>query len=295
MRLSRAAMQAGSQSGRKRWEGSGEGLDLRNALVEAEGRRLFVGLRRLPHQVRAQDPAGERQEALLAAYRYASGLSSRAIDCYRLHLPRPPRLHTIRRRSPTALGDPMDSTSQASSPLLATIETSMGELIVRLFEREAPRTVDVFAALANGSREWTHPRTGELQVNRPLYDGTVFHRVVPNFMVQAGDPFSHLEDGDASRIGAGGPGFWLEDELESPHRFDRPGRLAMANAGVNRNGSQWFITEVAAPHLTGRCTIFGEVVRGFERVPKIARAPAIDHRPVTPIVIRRIRVAREGG
>jgi peptidyl-prolyl cis-trans isomerase A (cyclophilin A) len=177
-------------------------------------------------------------------------------------------------------------------PLQAVIDTSMGTIVVRLYEKDAPRTVATFVGLATGQREWRHPGTGEKQVGRPLHDGTSFHRVIPNFMIQAGDPFSNVNDGDFSRAGTGNPGFRFEDEFQSGRRFDRPGLLAMANSGANTNGSQWFITEVATPHLNNKHTIFGEVVKGFEIVPKIARVPANGSTPVTPVVIRRITIER---
>jgi len=145
--------------------------------------------------------------------------------------------------------------------LYAVFHTSMGEIVVRLLAEKAPKTVDNFLGLAEGTREWTDPRSGE-KVKRPLYDGTVFHRVIPDFMIQGGDPLG---------TGTGGPGYRFADELGPANKFDRPGLLAMANAGPNTNGSQFFITEVPTPWLDKGHTIFGEVVRGGELVPKIAR------------------------
>jgi peptidyl-prolyl cis-trans isomerase A (cyclophilin A) len=144
----------------------------------------------------------------------------------------------------------------------ATLVTSRGEVRVELFEDTAPKTVANFVELATGSRPWTDPRTGAEQ-KRPLYDGTVFHRVIPQFMVQGGDPLGN---------GTGGPGYQFEDETGGPHRFDRPGRLAMANAGPNTNGSQFFITQVPTPWLDGKHTIFGQVVSGMDVVDAIAAA-----------------------
>ena len=148
-----------------------------------------------------------------------------------------------------------------SEPIFATFRTSMGELVFRLLPEKAPKTVENFVSLAEGTREWTHPSTG-VKARIPLYDGTVFHRVIPDFMIQGGDPLG---------TGHGGPGFRFADEIGPDNRFDRPGLLAMANAGPNTNGSQFFITEVATPHLDRGHTIFGEVVAGFELVPRIAR------------------------
>ena len=134
-------------------------------------------------------------------------------------------------------------------------------LVVKLFEKDAPKTVANFVGLATGKQEWVDPRTGK-KSNARLYDGTAFHRVIPQFMIQGGDPLG---------TGTGGPGYKFEDEFQSGRKFDRPGLLAMANAGPNTNGSQFFITEVPTPHLNNRHTIFGEVVKGQELVPQIAR------------------------
>ncbi len=149
-----------------------------------------------------------------------------------------------------------------SEPIFATFRTSMGELVFRLLPEKAPRTVENFVSLAEGTREWTHPSTG-VKARIPLYDGTVFHRVIPDFMIQGGDPAGN---------GRGGPGYRFEDEIGPDNRFDRPGLLAMANAGPHTNGSQFFVTEVPTPHLDRGHTIFGEVVKGAELVPRIARA-----------------------
>ncbi len=144
----------------------------------------------------------------------------------------------------------------------ATFKTSAGDIVVQLRTEQAPSTVENFVGLAEGTKEWTDPATKQ-KVKRPLYDGTVFHRVIPDFMIQGGDPLG---------TGYGGPGFRLADEIGPDNAFDRPGLLAMANAGPNTNGSQFFITEVATRHLDRGHTIFGEVVKGFELVPQIARA-----------------------
>jgi peptidyl-prolyl cis-trans isomerase A (cyclophilin A) len=151
---------------------------------------------------------------------------------------------------------------QGKGDLYAVFQTSAGNIVVRLFEKDAPETVANFVGLATGSKEWTDPRTSQ-KTRAKLYDGTVFHRVIPEFMIQGGDPLG---------IGTGDPGYRFKDEFQSGRKFDKPGLLAMANSGPNTNGSQFFITEVATPHLNNRHTIFGEVVKGFELVPKIARA-----------------------
>ncbi len=143
----------------------------------------------------------------------------------------------------------------------ATFETSACKIGVKLLTARAPKTVANFVGLATGTKEWTDPRTGQ-KTKVPLYDNTVFHRVIPNFMIQGGDPRGN---------GTGDPGYRFEDEVHPDDEF-KPGLLAMANAGPNTNGSQFFITEVATRHLNGKHTIFGEVVCGFDLVGKIARA-----------------------
>ena len=146
--------------------------------------------------------------------------------------------------------------------VFATFKTSMGDIVVKLLPEKAPKTVENFLGLAEGTKEWKDPRTGQT-VKKPLYDGTVFHRVIPQFMIQGGDPLG---------TGTGGPGYKFADEIGPDNKFTKPGLLAMANAGPNTNGSQFFITEVATPWLDRGHTIFGEVVKGFDLVPKIAGA-----------------------
>jgi peptidyl-prolyl cis-trans isomerase A (cyclophilin A) len=166
----------------------------------------------------------------------------------------------------------------------ATFETSQGTIVCRLFEGEAPATVKNFVELAEGSREWTHPRTRQKN-KAPLYDGTVFHRVIPNFMIQGGDP---------EGTGMGGPGYKFEDETKgSPHKFDKAGKLAMANAGPNTNGSQFFITVAPTPWLTGNHTIFGEVVEGQDVADKItAVARNRQDRPMQDVVLKSVKIER---
>jgi peptidyl-prolyl cis-trans isomerase A (cyclophilin A) len=154
--------------------------------------------------------------------------------------------------------------------LYATFTTSSGDIVVKLYEADAPKTVENFVGLATGKKEWKNPATGKWE-NRPLYDGTYFHRVIPQFMIQGGDPFTG-PGGDPGRAGNGGPGYRFADEFGNGHHFDRGGFLAMANSGPDTNGSQFFITEVAVPHLNDKHTIFGEVVWGQELVAQIAAA-----------------------
>ena len=149
-----------------------------------------------------------------------------------------------------------------ADPIYATFKTSMGDIVVKLLPEKAPKTVENFLGLAEGTREWTEPKSGQ-KVKKPLYDGTIFHRVIPDFMIQGGDPLG---------TGTGGPGYRFADEIGPDNKFSKPGLLAMANAGPNTNGSQFFITEVPTPWLDKGHTIFGEVVKGGELVPQITRA-----------------------
>jgi peptidyl-prolyl cis-trans isomerase A (cyclophilin A) len=167
--------------------------------------------------------------------------------------------------------------------LYATITTSMGSIVCKLFEKEAPLTVANFVGLARGTKEWTDPKTGQ-KVKRPLYNGTTFHRVIPRFMIQGGDPLGN---------GMGGPGYSFRDEFHPSLRFNQPGRLAMANSGPNTNGSQFFITEVPTTHLDNQHTIFGQVVEGQELVSKVTAVPKdANDKPRTPVVIKNIRIER---
>src|ERR1700736_4857781 len=165
--------------------------------------------------------------------------------------------------------------------LTATLTTTQGTVTVRLFPDHAPKTVRNFVELAEGGREWTNPKTRATTKDK-LYDGTIFHRVIANFMIQGGDPLG---------TGTGGPGYKFGDEIHPDLRFDRPYLLAMANAGPGTNGSQFFITTGPAPWLNGKHPIFGEVIGGIHVVDAINRvqtAPA--HRPVTDAVLQSVTI-----
>lgn len=155
-------------------------------------------------------------------------------------------------------------TEKKMSGNIAVFKTSMGTFKVKLFKDKAPKTVENFVGLATGSKEWTHPATGEKMKGKSLYAGTIFHRVIKDFMIQGGDPLGK---------GVGGPGYRFEDETSPKDNFDKPGILAMANAGPNTNGSQFFVTLVPTPWLNGRHTIFGEVTEGMDVVSKIGVTP----------------------
>jgi peptidyl-prolyl cis-trans isomerase A (cyclophilin A) len=164
----------------------------------------------------------------------------------------------------------------------AIFQTSQGKIVCRLHEKEAPKTVANFIDLAEGSREWTHPTNNKKSKDK-LFDGTVFHRVIPKFMIQGGDP---------AGTGFGGPGYKFEDETKgSPHSFNKPGKLAMANSGPNTNGSQFFITVAATPWLTGNHTIFGEVIEGQDIVDKISEVDRDrSDKPRTPVVLESVTI-----
>jgi peptidyl-prolyl cis-trans isomerase A (cyclophilin A) len=166
----------------------------------------------------------------------------------------------------------------------ATFDTSEGKIVCRLFEKDAPVTTKNFLDLAEGKRDWKDSVSGK-GGSGPLYSGTIFHRVIPDFMIQGGDP---------SGTGMGGPGYKFQDETKgSPHSFDKKGKLAMANAGPNTNGSQFFITVAPTDWLTGKHTIFGEVVEGMDVVDKIAGAPRNrQDRPNKDVVLQSIAIER---
>jgi peptidyl-prolyl cis-trans isomerase A (cyclophilin A) len=170
-----------------------------------------------------------------------------------------------------------------TSTLTATLRTNHGPVVIQLFPDHAPKTVRNFVDLAEGSREWTDPRTRASTHDR-LYDGTVFHRVIADFMIQGGDPLG---------TGTGGPGYKFGDEIHPDLRFDRPYLLAMANAGPGTNGSQFFITTVPTPWLQGKHTIFGEVIAGSDVVDAISHVrTGRGDRPVQDVVIESVDIDR---
>jgi len=167
--------------------------------------------------------------------------------------------------------------------LYAKFETSLGDMIAELYENEAPNTVKNFVGLATGQIEFIDPETRQ-PTQRPFYDGLIFHRVIPQFMIQGGCPLG---------TGTGGPGYKFADEFNKKLRHDSKGILSMANAGPNTNGSQFFITEVPTPHLDNHHTVFGKVVQGQDVITKIANVQR-DRRdkPLTPVVIEHLTIFR---
>ncbi len=166
--------------------------------------------------------------------------------------------------------------------LYATLKTTEGDIVVRLYSKDAPKTVANFVGLAAGEKEYTHPKSGAKE-KKPFYDGTIFHRVIPDFMIQAGDPLG---------MGTGGPGYKFEDEVASGRKFDKVGLLAMANSGPNTNGSQFFVTTSTPNYLNNRHTIFGEVIAGYEvavKISQVPRSPA--DRPNTEVVLKKVEIS----
>ena len=167
--------------------------------------------------------------------------------------------------------------------LYATFETSKGDIVVELFEKQAPETVANFVGLASGTKEYTDPKTGE-KTKSNFYDGQVFHRVIPKFMIQGGDPLGS---------GTGGPGYTFGDEFVETLKFDAPGYLAMANRGPSTNGSQFFITVAPTPHLNGKHTIFGKVVQGQDVATAISEVRrGANDKPVEPVIVKHVKIER---
>ncbi|MGE0704424.1 MAG: peptidylprolyl isomerase [Vicinamibacterales bacterium] len=168
--------------------------------------------------------------------------------------------------------------------LHAHFTTSEGNFTVRLFDEEVPNTVANFVGLADGTKEWTEPRSGK-KVQRPFFDGLTFHRIIDNFMIQGGDPLG---------TGTGGPGYRFGDEFHPRLRHSKPGVLSMANAGPNTNGSQFVITLVPTPWLDNKHSVFGEVSEGMDVVERIGKTPTSKpgDRPIKPIVVQSVTIQR---
>ncbi|RQG90989.1 peptidylprolyl isomerase [Natrarchaeobius chitinivorans] len=185
----------------------------------------------------------------------------------------------------------MDSDSVAASDgdahtdpesLAATLRTSHGDVVAKLYDERAPRTVDNFVGLATGERAWTDPETGEEVEDEPLYDDVLFHRVIDGFMIQTGDP---------TGTGRGGPGYEFDDEFHDDLRHDDAGILSMANSGPDTNGSQFFITLDAQPHLDGDHAVFGTVVEGMDVVREIGSVETDEHgRPTEDVLLESVTV-----
>jgi peptidyl-prolyl cis-trans isomerase A (cyclophilin A) len=188
-----------------------------------------------------------------------------------------------RSRPPAEKPGPWQTKALNGQELYATLDTNQGTVVVKLFSKESPVTVANFVGLATGEQTWTDPKTGEPKQNTPLYQNILFHRIIDGFMIQGGDPLGR---------GSGSPGYTFEDETQNGKTFDKPGILAMANRGPNTNGSQFFITVAPQPRLNGGYTIFGEVVKGYdvvERMAKVQTGP--QDRPVKDVVLKKVTVS----
>lgn len=169
--------------------------------------------------------------------------------------------------------------------MFATLKTSLGDMRIELFPKSAPMTVANFVGLAEGTKDWTDPKTKELVKGKPFYDGLIFHRVIKDFMIQGGDPLG---------TGTGGPGYKFEDEFDPKLSFDAPGILAMANSGPATNGSQFFITETATTWLNGKHTIFGKLVDGLDVLNAIANTPvSSSDKPITSVILKSVVIERQ--
>ncbi len=171
--------------------------------------------------------------------------------------------------------------------LYMTFETTLGDIHCKLFEEQAPLTVKTIVGLATGQMSYVDPKTKQKVTGKHFYDGLIFHRVIPQFMIQGGDPLG------TGYGGPEGPGFPFKDEFAPTLKFDVPGRLAMANSGPNTNGSQFFISEVPIPYLNGKHTIFGQC-QDLNVIKSIARVPTNNDMPVKPVVIKTVTVERVG-
>jgi peptidyl-prolyl cis-trans isomerase A (cyclophilin A) len=183
-----------------------------------------------------------------------------------------------------AKDDKTDDKEKKLSPgTYARFDTSEGKFTIHLFDKEAPKTVENFVGLAEGTKEFTDPKTGE-KVKRPFYDGLTFHRVIDGFMIQGGCPLG---------TGTGGPGYKFADEFNPKLRHSKEGILSMANSGPNTNGSQFFITLGPTPHLNDRHSIFGEVAEGMDVVRKIGKVQTgANDRPVKPVIVKSVKIER---
>jgi len=179
-----------------------------------------------------------------------------------------------------------EATTVPNGPFVA-MDTSMGRITCQFYQKQAPNAVANFIALAEGTKDWTDPATKKVMHHKPYYDGTIFHRVIPQFMIQGGDP---------TGTGMGDPGYVFDDEFDPGLNFDRAGRLAMANSGPNTNGSQFFITEQASDFLDQHYTLFGQCDDASVAVVKtIARVPRDSNdRPLTPVVLKKVTIVPEG-
>ncbi len=196
----------------------------------------------------------------------------------------PPAKPAAPAEKPAAPATPAASAAQYGPGVYAHIITNHGAMIAKLFDKEVPRTVENFVGLAEGKKQWMNPRT-KTMVRRPYYNNLTFHRIIPGFMIQGGDP---------EGTGIGGPGYKFADEFNPKLRHSKPGILSMANSGPNTNGGQFFITLAPTPHLNDRHSVFGELVEGMDVLMAIGKVPTSkpENRPLAPVVIKSVRIER---
>jgi peptidyl-prolyl cis-trans isomerase A (cyclophilin A) len=199
----------------------------------------------------------------------------------------PPAAAAASQQVPDAPQATPEATTVPNGPFVV-MDTSMGRITCQFYQKQAPKAVANFIGLAEGTKDWTDPTTKKVEHHKPYYDGTIFHRVIPQFMIQGGDP---------TGTGMGDPGYTFDDEFDPGLNFDRPGRLAMANSGPNTNGSQFFITEQATDFLDQHYTLFGQcddasvsVVKAIARVERDS-----NDRPREQVVLKKVWIVREGG
>jgi peptidyl-prolyl cis-trans isomerase A (cyclophilin A) len=199
--------------------------------------------------------------------------------------PAKPAVPGARGATPAAPAAPATPAVKLDAGTYARFSTTKGDFTARLFVADAPKTVENFVGLATGRKGWKDPRTGAM-VHRPYFNNVLFHRVIPRFMIQGGDP---------TGTGMGGPGYEFPDEISPKYHHNKPGILSMANHGPNTNGGQFFITVAPYPSLDGHYSIFGEIVEGLDNVIAISQVPratagANKDRPLTPVVIRSVKI-----
>jgi peptidyl-prolyl cis-trans isomerase A (cyclophilin A) len=198
----------------------------------------------------------------------------------------PPASSAASQEVPDAPQATAEATTVPNGPFVV-MDTSMGRITCQFYQKQAPKAVANFIGLAEGTKDWTDPTTKKVQHHKPYYDGTIFHRVIPQFMIQGGD---------STGTGLGDPGYVFDDEFDPGLNFDRPGRLAMANSGPNTNGSQFFITEQAGDFLNQHYTLFGQcddasvaVVKAIARVDRDS-----NDRPLSPVTLKKMTIVHEG-
>ena len=252
-------------------------------VCDCDGRRLVAARRPSPRARQSRRQRRLRRRPRLRHRRPHQPLQPKS--------PQHPKRRRPQPRSPRSVA-PADTSKPSASKygpgIYAHFTTTNGNFIVKFFDKDAPKTVENFVGLAEGKKAWTDPRSGR-QVRRPYYRNVLFHRVIPNFMIQGGDP---------EGTGMGGPGYTFDDEISPNHRHNKAGIVSMANRGPNTNGGQFFITVAAYPSLDGKYSIFGEVVEGLNNVVAISKVPSTGprgepaNRPKTDVVIQSVRIER---